>query len=195
MLQPGILILSAPSGAGKTSLAKALVDARPDAELTVSHTTRDQRPGEIDGQHYYFIDKTEFSSMVSQGDFIEHALVFDHFYGTSVQAIRTLLDTGKHAILDIDWQGARIVREKFPMAKSCFIMPPSVAELESRLRQRKQDSDTTISRRMREAQSEMSHKGEYDFIVVNDDFDDALNELERILDSLNIAEISGHKSG
>ena len=185
MPQPGILILSAPSGAGKTSLAKALVDTCPSAELTVSHTTRTQRPGEINGQHYHFVDKAEFSRMVDGGEFIEHALVFDHFYGTSVTAIEVLLANGKHAILDIDWQGARGVREKFPGARSCFIMPPSIEALEQRLRQRKQDSDTTISRRMSKAQSEMSHKDEYDHVVINDCFEDALCELQTILKNLD----------
>ena len=185
MSSPGILILSAPSGAGKTSLAKALVDSRNDAQLTVSHTTRKQRPGEIDGQHYFFIEKAEFEAMIARGDFIEHAVVFDHYYGTSAKTIDALLLNGKHAILDIDWQGARNVREKFPQAKSCFIMPPSLQSLETRLRQRKQDSEEVILRRMREAKKEVDHKSEYDQIIVNDNFDEALKELRNILRDLD----------
>ena len=185
MSSPGILILSAPSGAGKTSLARALVSSRENAELTVSHTTRKQRPGEIDGQHYLFVEKGEFEAMITNGDFIEHAVVFDHYYGTSAKSIDTLLLDGKHAILDIDWQGARNVREKFPQAISCFIMPPSLSSLETRLRQRKQDTEAVILRRMRDAKNEMDHKDEYDRVIVNDDFDDALVELQQILKELD----------
>ncbi|NKB76140.1 MAG: guanylate kinase [Gammaproteobacteria bacterium] len=185
MSSPGILILSAPSGAGKTSLAKALVDSRENAQLTVSHTTRKQRPGEVDGQHYFFVEKSEFETMIQSDDFIEHAVVFDHYYGTSVKSIDTLLSNGKHAILDIDWQGARNVRNKFPQAKSCFIMPPSLQSLEMRLRQRQQDSEAVILRRMRDAKNEMGHRSEYDQVIVNDNFEEALKELQTILKNLD----------
>jgi len=184
MTKPGILILSAPSGAGKTSLARALVSSRSDAELTVSHTTRAQRPGEVDGQHYFFVDKRKFSAMIGNGEFIEHAVVFDHYYGTSIKAIETLIFNNRHAILDIDWQGARSVRWKYPTSRSVFIMPPSLEVLENRLRQRRQDSGDVIERRMRDAKNEMGHRNEYDFIITNDDFDAALGELRHILDGL-----------
>ena len=186
---PGILILSAPSGGGKTSLARSLVERRDDVEIAVSHTTRKIRPGEQDGVHYFFVDTATFEEMIAKNRFIEHARVFDHYYGTSVNAIEKLLANGKHAILDIDWQGARNVRARFPDATSVFVMPPSVEALENRLRERKQDSEEVIQRRMRDAQNEMSHKDEFDVIIVNDDFDTALDELERELDSLKHCEL------
>ncbi len=185
MTTPGVLILSAPSGAGKTSLARALVSSRDDAGLTVSHTTRPQRPGEEDGVHYHFIDVEVFEKMIEQDRFVEFAQVFDHYYGTSVEAINQQISRGKHAILDIDWQGARKVREKFPDALSIFVMPPSLEALEQRLRARNQDSDTVIDRRMGDAKNEISHKDEYNQILINDDFDQALEKLGKVLASLN----------
>ncbi len=182
---PGILILSAPSGAGKTSLAQALVDSRADAELTISHTTRPQRPGEKNGQHYHFVDEPAFGKMIETNQFIEHATVYGHYYGTSVKSIEALILNDKHAILDIDWQGARNVRHFFQASKSVFIMPPSLDALERRLRERRQDSEEVIARRMGNAQDEMSHRHEYNTIIVNDDFDMALAELQAILDSFN----------
>jgi guanylate kinase len=181
---PGVLILSAPSGAGKTSLALALVGAREDAGLIISHTTRDQRPGEVDGVHYHFVDQTTFEKMIRQDLFVEYARVFDNYYGTSVDAINEQISIGKHAILDIDWQGARKVRQKFPKALSIFVMPPSLEVLEQRLRDRNQDSDEVIARRMSDAKSEISHKAEYDRILINDDFDRALADLDTALSSL-----------
>ena len=181
MSSPGVLILSAPSGAGKTSLARKLVESRQDVGLAVSHTTRPQRPGEADGVDYHFIDKAKFETMIAAGQFIEHATVFGNHYGTSVTAVETLISRGKHAILDIDWQGARNVRHKFPAARSVFVVPPSLAVLEQRLKLRKQDSDEVIASRMRLAMSEFSHKDEYDYIIVNDQFDQAFAELEAIL--------------
>ena len=182
---PGILILSAPSGAGKTSLAQALADSRVDAELTISHTTRPQRPGEKNGQHYHFVDKRAFGKMIETNQFIEHATVYGHYYGTSVKSIEALILNDKHAILDIDWQGARSVRNFFQASKSVFIMPPSLDALERRLRERRQDSEEVIARRMGNAQDEISHRHEYNRIIVNDDFDMALAELQAILDSFN----------
>jgi len=178
---PAVVILSAPSGAGKTSLARRLVATRPDAALAVSHTTRAQRPGEVDGVDYHFVTKDAFEAMMAAGAFIEHASVFGNHYGTSAAAIDALLSAGKHAILEIDWQGARAVRRQFPDAKSVFVMPPSLDALEHRLRARRQDADAVIARRMRAAQDEMSHKDEYDCIIVNERFDDALAELEAVL--------------
>ena len=180
----GILILSAPSGGGKTSLARALVASRDDVEMTVSHTTREQRRGEVEGVHYYFVSKAAFEEMIEAGKFIEYATVFGHYYGTSVNAIEGLICAGKHAILDIDWQGARSVRQKFSAAVSVFVVPPSLEALEKRLKERKRDSDDVISQRMKEAENEISHKGEFDVIIVNDSFDNAFSELGKVVDSL-----------
>jgi len=177
--------VSAPSGAGKTSLTQALVARRNDLGLTVSHTTRAQRPGETDGVHYYFVDHEKFEQMIADGEFVEHALVFGNRYGTSLAAIEAQLSRGRHAILEIDWQGARRVRQRFPGVMSVFIMPPSLDILEQRLRDRGQDSDAVIERRMQEAQSEMSHREEYDRIIINADFDSALAELSDALATLD----------
>lgn len=184
MQSPGILILSAPSGAGKTSLARALVENRDDAGLTVSHTTRPRRPGETDGKDYHFVDHDRFRQMIHDGLFVEHAEVFGNCYGTSLAAIRILTDAGRHAILEIDWQGARNVRREYPGARSVFIMPPSREALERRLRDRGQDSDAVIAKRMREADSEMGHRQEYDEVIVNEDFAQALDRLNSILSTL-----------
>lgn len=181
---PGILILSAPSGGGKTSLAKALVAMRDDAGITVSHTTRKRRPGEENGVHYYFASRQAFEKMIEQDDFIEYAMVFDHCYGTSVKAVEHQIANGRHAILDIDWQGARTVREKFPGAVSVFVMPPSLEALEQRLLERGQDSRDVIARRMKDAADQIGHKDEFDVIIVNDNFETALAELADILDRL-----------
>ena len=176
-----LYIFSAPSGAGKSSLAKALVDSSSDIVVSVSHTTRKPRPGEEDGVHYHFIDKVDFEARIAGGDFLEHANVFDNFYGTSRSAVETLLNKGINVILDIDWQGARAIREQIKNSVSIFILPPTRAELENRLRGRGQDSDETIARRMHDAVSEMSHYDEFDFVVVNDDFDAAQDDLRAIV--------------
>jgi guanylate kinase len=187
----GILVLSAPSGGGKTSLARALVAQRDDVEITVSHTTREQRPGEQDGVHYFFVDRPGFETMIEADAFIEYATVFENYYGTSTEAIEKLILNGKHAILDIDWQGARNVRKRYPSAISVFVMPPSVEALEQRLRERKQDSEQVIQRRMEEAANEISHKDEFDVIIVNDDFDNALAQLGQVLDDLGTRQRAG----
>lgn len=176
-----LIILSAPSGAGKTSLAKALVQRLPDTVISVSHTTRPPRPGERDGVDYYFVDRETFERMVAGGRFLEYARVFDHYYGTDRRAVESQLAAGRNVILDIDWQGARRVREQLPEAVSIFILPPSLAELERRLRGRAQDSDAVIARRMRDAVAEMRHYDEYDYVVVNDDFEAALGDLAAIV--------------
>jgi guanylate kinase len=176
-----LYILSAPSGAGKSSLAKALVESMADVTVSVSHTTRAPRPGEEDGVHYHFVDRDTFQAMVDRGEFLEYARVFDNFYGTSQKAVQDELDRGHDVILDIDWQGARNVKARMENAVGIFILPPSREELERRLRGRGQDSDETIARRMRDAVSEMSHYGEFDYVVVNDDFDAALGDLQCIL--------------
>lgn len=178
---PGTLyIISAPSGAGKTSLVKALVESAPGIAVSVSHTTRAKRPGEQDGVHYHFIDPGLFQSMVAQGGFLEHAQVFDNYYGTARATLLARLQAGVDVILEIDWQGARQVRERMPGCVSIFILPPSRAALEQRLRARAQDSEETIARRMRDAVAEMSHYGEFDYLVVNDDFNTALEDLKAI---------------
>ncbi|MEE8387512.1 MAG: guanylate kinase [Acidiferrobacterales bacterium] len=179
--QGTLYIFSAPSGAGKSSLAKALVESGNDTVLSVSHTTREPRPGEENGVHYHFIDKVGFEAKIAAGDFIEYAKVFDNFYGTSRGAVETPLNKGINVILDIDWQGARAIREQIKNSVSIFILPPTRAELENRLRGRGQDSDENIARRMRDAVSEMSHYDEFDFVVVNDDFAAAQDDLRAIV--------------
>jgi guanylate kinase len=176
-----LFIFSAPSGAGKSSLAKALVDSSTEVAVSVSHTTRDPRPGEEHGVHYFFVTPDAFRAMVDAGEFLEHAQVFDHYYGTSRKSVEDLLEQGKHVILDIDWQGARAIKAQMPDARGIFILPPSRTELENRLRGRGQDSDEIIARRMRDAVSEMSHYNEFDYVVVNDDFDAALADLRAIM--------------
>ena len=176
-----MLVLSAPSGAGKSSLARALADADPRVAFCVSHTTRPPRPGEVDGVHYHFVDRHEFEAMVDAGEFLEHARVFDRYYGTSRGALRAGLARGRDVVLDIDWQGARLVREAFPEAVSVFILPPSIEALRSRLVGRGQDSAGIIERRMRDARADIGHYGEFDHVVVNDDFDRTLAELRALL--------------
>jgi len=178
---PGTLyIVSAPSGAGKTSLVKALLDALPDIRLSVSHTTRAMRPGETDGVNYHFVDCATFTNLLEHGDFLEHAEVFGNYYGTSQAALERDLAEGHDLILEIDWQGAQQVRRKLPHAESIFILPPSQAALRQRLDNRGQDSAEIIERRMREAVSEMSHYVEYDYLIINDDFASALEDLKSI---------------
>ncbi|MDA7967666.1 MAG: guanylate kinase [Gammaproteobacteria bacterium] len=179
--RPAVLILSAPSGAGKTSLARELVARRPDAALAVSHTTRAQRAGETDGIDYHFVDCAKFDEMAAAGCFIEHANVFGNQYGTSLEAVEALFARGKHAILEIDWQGARAVRRRFPHAQSVFVMPPSLETLEQRLKSRRQDAEEVIAGRMRAARDEIRHNNEYDHIIVNDCFESALCRLESVL--------------
>lgn len=179
-----LFILSAPSGAGKTSLTHGLIErldaaGRP-ARFSVSYTTRPPRPGEQDGVDYHFVSQEHFQRMVDAGEFLEHARVFDRAYGTGRTATDELLNKGVDVILDIDWQGARQVRGICPEVVTIFIEPPTLEELERRLQARGQDDDVTIARRMRDAEAELSHKDEYDHIVVNDDYDTALNELEAL---------------
>ncbi|MFZ6048218.1 guanylate kinase [Pseudomonas sp. CR3202] len=178
---PGTLyIVSAPSGAGKTSLVKALIDAEPNIRVSVSHTTRGMRPGEVDGVNYNFVTREQFVQMLEHGDFLEHAEVFGNLYGTSQRWVQQTLAEGHDLILEIDWQGAQQVRHLMPQAKSIFILPPSQEALRQRLNNRGQDSEEIIERRMREAVSEMSHYVEYDYLVINDDFATALEDLKAI---------------
>lgn len=184
MIGKGTLyIVSAPSGAGKSSLIAAMLEKNPTyaMKVSVSHTTRSMRPGEEDGVHYHFVEKSEFESLIEQGAFLEYAEVFGNYYGTSRLWIEETLEKGIDVFLDIDWQGARQIREQMPQAKSVFILPPSNSELERRLNVRGQDSDEVIAKRMSEAKSEMSHYDEYDYVIVNDDFDGALVDFKAIL--------------
>ncbi|MGB5261727.1 MAG: guanylate kinase [Gammaproteobacteria bacterium] len=178
-----LYIVSAPSGAGKSSLVRALLaSGRVDrVELSVSHTTRAPRPGEVDGQDYHFTDMAGFEAMVAAGGFLEYARVFDNSYGTSRAAVDARLEQGIGVILEIDWQGARRVRELMPAAVSIFILPPSLEALEARLTARGQDGVDIIARRMRDAVNEMSHFDEYNYLVINDDFQQALDDLVLIL--------------
>lgn len=178
-----LFVFSAPSGAGKSSLARALIDSESTLATSVSHTTRAPRPGEENGVHYHFVTKDEFRAMVDRGEFLEHATVFDNSYGTSKAAVQTLLDRNKNVILDIDWQGARAIREKMPNVKTVFILPPSRDELRRRLQGRGQDADEVIERRMQDAVSEMRHYDEFDYVVVNDDFEAALADLRAIINA------------
>ncbi len=176
-----LFIVSAPSGAGKTSLVKALIESVPNVVVSVSHTTRNMRPGEVDGKDYFFIQHEKFLQMVKNNEFLEYAKVFDNFYGTSQALVENQLDQGLNVILEIDWQGAEQVRKRFQDAQSIFILPPSKAELEKRLRGRGQDCQEVIARRMRDAESEISHYDEFDFVVLNDNFDEALHDLTALV--------------
>lgn len=178
-----LFIVSAPSGAGKTSLARALIEQADNVRMSVSHTTRTRRAAEVDGQDYFFVNKAEFSRMADEGIFLEYAEVYGNYYGTSRDAVDDMLQKGINVMLDIDWQGARLVREKMPSAISISILPPSINELERRLRDRGSDSDEVIESRMQQAIDEMRHCDEADFIVLNDDFKQALNDLTLILTS------------
>lgn len=179
-----LYIISAPSGAGKSSLLRALLETLgTELVVSVSHTTRYPRPGEVDGKDYHFVDGVAFDGMVSRGEFLEHAQVFGNRYGTSRQAVADLLATGVDVTLEIDWQGARLVKELMPATASIFILPPSLEALQQRLQDRGQDDNEVIDRRMREAVSEMSHFDEYDYLVINDVFQEALDELVLIIRS------------
>lgn len=181
MKSGSLFILSAASGAGKTSLAKALVERVPDLATSISHTTRAPRPGEKHGVHYYFVTLPEFAAMIAAGEFLEHADVFGNRYGTSRAAVESLLTRGKRVLLDIDWQGAHAIKRAMPEAVGVFLLPPSRATLEQRLQDRRQDAPDVIARRMRAAVDEMRHYHEFDHIVVNDDFEHALADLQAII--------------
>lgn len=176
-----LYIVAAPSGGGKTSLVRHLVTTLDDIEISISHTTRAMRPGETDGVDYFFVDEEQFISMVNENAFIEHARVFNHLYGTSAAQITARLQQGIDIVLDIDWQGAEQIRRLFPQAVSVFIVPPSLEELKRRLMNRKQDKDEVISDRMIKAQDELSHYPEFDYLIVNDNFEHAAVELRAIV--------------
>ncbi|MFP4138283.1 MAG: guanylate kinase [Halomonas sp.] len=187
MPQGTLFIVSAPSGAGKTSLVRELIENLDGIQVSVSHTTRARREGEVDGVNYHFVDVPGFEAMIERGEFFEYARVFDNYYGTSRPAVQAALAAGQDVILEIDWQGARQVRQQMPEAVSVFILPPSREELERRLAGRGTDEHAVIERRMRDAVSEMSHHDEYDYLVVNDDFTTALDELRALVVSRRLA--------
>lgn len=176
-----LFIVAAPSGGGKTSLVHHLITHLDHIAVSVSHTTRAKRPGEIHGVDYFFIQAEEFQTMVTQQAFVEHARVFDHDYGTSYAQIEARLQQGIDVVLDIDWQGAQQIKQRYPTAVSVFIIPPSLEALQTRLIQRQQDDVDVIASRMQRAQSEMRHYAEFDYLIVNDDFSKAAADLEMIV--------------
>jgi guanylate kinase len=176
-----LFIVAAPSGCGKTSLVKALIEKTENLCVSVSHTTRDARPGEEHGKNYFFVSKQEFDQINQENGFIESAQVFDNYYGSAKQTVKDLLDTGTDVILEIDWQGARQVKDSFANAIGIFILPPSEVALRERLTDRGQDDQSIVDRRMRDAVSEMQHYNEFDYLVINDKFEMALEDLSKII--------------
>ncbi len=177
-----LYVVSAPSGAGKTSLVKALMEREPRIRFSVSYTTRKPRPNEIAGRDYHFVTMERFKEMVAHDEFLEHAQVFDNYYGTGVRAVQEALANGEQLLLEIDWQGARQVRGRLPEARSIFILPPSRSALEQRLKARSTDSDEVIERRLRDAAQDLGHWAEFDYVVVNDRFEQALEDLGAIVE-------------
>jgi guanylate kinase len=176
-----LFVIAAPSGAGKTSLVREVMKRMPELRFSISYTTRPRRATERDEHDYFFVDKPTFQDMIGRGEFLEHAQVFDNFYGTSKPQVQKMLDAGDNVLLEIDWQGAQQIRRAMPQAISVFILPPSRAELERRLRDRKTDSDEVIARRLRDSIVDMSHWNEFDYVVVNDEFERAVTDLQAIL--------------
>jgi guanylate kinase len=176
-----LFVIAAASGTGKTSLVKALMAAIPELAFSVSHTTRRPRPNEVDGTDYHFVDQAAFRRMIDDGEFLEHACVFDNYYGTSRRQVEAALERGQDLILEIDWQGARQVRERLPEAIDVFILPPSRDALEARLRARPKGPDDVIARRLQDSVTELSHWNEFRYVVVNDKFGDALEALIAIV--------------
>ena len=181
MSRGSLFVIAAPSGAGKTSLVKAVLERDPSLRVSVSHTTRKPRPHEVAGEHYHFVDVDEFRRLRDAGEFLEHAQVFDNFYGTGRAQVEALRNAGHDVILEIDWQGAQQVRRAQPDAHTVFILPPSRSALEARLRNRKTDSDEVIARRLRDSIADMSHYAEFDSVIVNQDFEDAVGQLLQVL--------------
>lgn len=183
----GVLyIVSAPSGAGKTSLVKALLKNDQAIRLSVSYTTRDARPGEVDGRDYHFVDRHRFQAMLAENEFLEHAEVYGNYYGTSKGSISRDLNAGHDILLEIDWQGADQVKQHFPQSVSIFILPPSFQALRTRLIGRQQDSEEVIERRLATAAQDVTHAGAFDYIIVNDDFDHALLDLVAVTRSVRL---------
>jgi guanylate kinase len=189
-----LFIIAAPSGCGKTSLVESLIKDHKNLRVSISHTTRIPRAGEINGTNYHFVSVSEFQKMAKEGEFVEHAEVFENLYGTSKELINDNLKNNTDVILEIDWQGARQVKQNMPNAISIFILPPSKDALELRLRNRAQDDESTIKKRMLDAENQMSHYSEFDFLVINDDFNSALSDLESIISSSNNSTRTTHLS-
>ncbi|HEV7357821.1 MAG TPA: guanylate kinase [Steroidobacteraceae bacterium] len=183
MPQGRLYVVAAPSGAGKTSLVKALMEREPRIQFSVSYTTRKPRPNEIPGRDYHFVSHERFQEMIANHEFLEHAQVFDNSYGTGVRTVQEALSNGEQLLLEIDWQGARQVRSRIPEAVSIFILPPSRAALEQRLKGRSTDSDAVIQRRLRDAAEDLGHWSEFDYVVINDLFEQALKDLEAIVEN------------
>lgn len=177
-----LFVIAAPSGAGKTSLARALMERRPALRFSISYTTRRQRPNERDGHDYFFVDKPSFERMAAAGEFLEHARVFDNYYGTSRAQVERLLNEGQDVLLEIDWQGAQQIRSALAECRTIFVLPPSRTALEQRLRGRGTDTDEVIARRLRDSIADLSHWDEFDYIVINDDFARATGDLDAIVD-------------
>jgi len=186
-----LYVIAAPSGAGKTTLVRFLLDRNPDFKFSVSYTTREKREAEVDGRDYFFVDEKRFLQLKEAGQLLESALVFGNYYGTGRTQVEQQLGKGNHVILEIDWQGARQVRESVPGCVSIFILPPSRPELERRLRDRRTDSDEVIAHRLQEAHGDMSHWDEFEFVIINDELDTAVGELEAILHGGGAANRSG----
>jgi guanylate kinase len=178
-----LYVVSAPSGAGKTSLVRALMEREPRIRFSVSYTTRKPRPNEIPGRDYHFVSAERFADMVTRDEFLEHAQVFDNFYGTGVRAVEEALANGEQLLLEIDWQGARQVRARLPEARSIFILPPTRQALEQRLKGRSTDSDEVIQRRLQDAAQDLTHWAEFDYVVINDQFDEALEDLQAVIEN------------
>lgn len=176
-----LFVIAAPSGAGKTSLVKAVLARDPSLRVSISHTTRRQRETEVPGRDYHFVTLSEFKRLRDADEFLEHAQVFDNFYGTGRGQVEALRNAGHDVILEIDWQGAQQVRKAQPDSQTIFILPPSRRELEARLRNRKTDSEEVIARRLRDSIADMSHYAEFDRVIVNDDFENAVSQLLEIL--------------
>ena len=189
-----LFIVAAPSGCGKTSLVKSLINDAKNLRVSISHTTRNPRVDEVNGTNYHFVSVSEFQKMVSEDSFIEHAEVFENFYGTSKKLINDNLDNNIDVILEIDWQGARQVNQNLPSAISIFILPPSKEALELRLKNRAQDDVLVIKKRMLDAENQMSHFNEFDYLVINDDFNSALTDLKSIISSSNNLSKRAHLS-
>ena len=187
-----LFVIAAPSGAGKTTLVKSLVSVQPELRFSISYTTRKKRRTEAHGVDYLFVDKDQFSELKESGELLESAEVFDNHYGTSRSQVEEHLADGHDVILEIDWQGARQVRQAMPECVTIFILPPSVGELEKRLRDRRTDSDEVIARRLRDAVSDMSHWDEFDYVVINDDLNQAVADLEAILAGEGGSSSTGH---
>lgn len=180
-----LFVISAPSGAGKTTLVRKLLEDEPSVTFSISYTTRTRRDGEENGEDYFFVEEAEFKHMIKAGKFLEYAKVFDNYYGTSKAQVRKQLADGKHVLLEIDWQGAEQIRERWPACVTVFILPPSLTELERRLRARQTDSEAVIQRRLQDSVSDISHWDEFDHVIINDNLSAALSELQGVIDGTN----------